>query len=145
MNDQYTLNLELICVDLPEASAEWPQLRLGLQHGRGVEEDVPCTAGSLQFTVPLQVCLMPEAVLFSGDYAHGSGSNRFVYLCWGERQAGVWRLYGRTKVPLAGLSRAQVERAVQEHRPLQARLHLRDPHGRPATATLKPQAINWLE
>ncbi len=145
MSHQHPLQLALTCGGLPEPTSEWAHLRLGLQRGREVAGDAPCTTGVLQFIVPLLVHLRPDEVSFSGDYAQGSGSNRFVYLCWGERQQGVWRLYGRAKLPLSGLSRAQVERALQAQSPVSARLHLRDAHGRPATATLKPTAITWLE
>lgn len=144
MNEKQTVTFELECVDLPQRAAGVLQLRLGIQEGKVVRDDAPCTGEVIRFAFLLFVLFGQDAVAFSGATAQGSGNDRFVYLCWGERVDGVWKPHSRAKVKLSALSRAQVEAALDDRRPLRARIKMTGVRGEPVAASLKPESITWF-
>lgn len=139
------MTFEFECVDLPRRAAGAEQLRLGIQEGKVVRDDAPCTGEVIRFAFSLVVSFGQEKVVFSGTAAQGPSNDRFVYLCWGERVDGLWKPHSRAKVKLNALSRAQVETALRQQRPLRARIKMTGRRGEPVAASLKPEHITWLE
>lgn len=145
MTEKQIVAFEFECVDLPPRAAGVAHLRLGIQEGKIVQDDAPCTGEAIRFAFSLSVSFDQERVAFSGAAAQGPSNDRFVYLCWGERINGAWKPHGRAKVKLGVLSRTQVEAALRERRSLRARIKMTGRRGEPVAASLKPESITWLE
>lgn len=150
MENTGIINFEFECVDLLAATApNRAGLRLGIQDKQLVKQDVPGTARAARFAFPLTVTISPTVIVFSGSYAQGTRDNRFVYLSWGAWTAdssggsGEWKITGRVKVLLNGISRELIENALQTHKPIRARIRLTNDKGQPITASLKPEYIDW--
>lgn len=146
MSEKHTVNLEFECIDFPDADRlAYAALRLGIQKGKEVEQDVPCQQGHVRFTFHLDTTVKADhSVALGGPYAQGPSRSRFVYLCWGERVNGEWRQSSRIKVALDALSSAIIERSVGTQSPVRARIRVTNGKGEPAAASLKPGNIEWL-
>ena len=111
--------------------------RLGLQRGRDdVQEGQVLADGRLAFDIALRVKPGPdpERPVFLGEFAQGTADARFLHLGWKPDRPG-W--INRAKVPLSGISWAQVREAQTSGRPLVADATGRQPHQpRPLTWTL---------
>ena len=125
-----------------------PGVALALQAGKdGLE---PPTASSTDAVVfECAVRLGPPrpggAPNFLGPYVQGPPAARFVYVCVGRRagQAGS-ACDGRMKVPLTGITSAQVQAVLaRPGRGLAVRVPGRTPSGGPTLATVKLPAGAW--
>lgn len=138
--------VELRCSELPgTAACGRTAVRLGIQRGAEVVDDVPADVPGVVFEAPLRV-VRNEAngrPNFLGPYAHGTVQDRFLYLCWGERIAGGWDGFRRAKVPLKELSWEAVAAHVERGAPLVAELQLTDAKGEPLCASVKPSHHRW--
>lgn len=146
MAEKISLDIELECVDLPtQVPPGLNELRLGVQIGQAVEQDVPCPAEQVILRFPVQVALDPgEGTLrFSGKAVHGPSGEKFLYLCWGEWVDGEWQGNRRAKLPLGPVTRQMVEAALRSGQPLRARIHMTDARGQPVAASLKPGIYEW--
>ncbi len=140
------LAFEIECYDFPCAAlSPYAHLRLGIQERDDVKQDVSCTDAAARFQFVLEAVFEPggESVVWRGAYAHGPRAVRFVYLCWGAWGEGGWQHFRRAKVPLNGLDPALIQRAIQEGRPLKARIRMTDARGEPVAATLKTDQVAW--
>lgn len=140
------VDIEFECRDLPGAESEqWRSLRLGIQKGKEVEDDVAADADVARFQFTLHARREEDSGLpvFTGPYAQGTPAERFVYLCWGERDGEQFRMSMRVKVPLADLTWEQVQAAASSGHPIRAVLHLTDAKGKPLTATIKGPYMEW--
>lgn len=140
------LEFEIECYDFPCATlSPYAHLRLGIQDRDEVKQDVPCSAGNARFCFNLEALQDSEtgAVIFRGGYAQGSRDARFVYLCWGVWGEDGWQHFRRAKIPLNGIDLAITRRAIQENRPLKARLRMTDAKGEPVAAMLKAEQLEW--
>jgi hypothetical protein len=109
--------------------------RLGLQRGRDdVQEGAVLDDGRLAFEVELRVKPGPdpERPVFLGEFAQGPADARFLHLGWKPDRPG-W--INRAKVPLSGISWAQVREAQASGRPLVADATGRQPH--------QPRPLIW--
>jgi hypothetical protein len=109
--------------------------RLGLQRGSDdVQEGALLDDGRLIFEVELRVKPGPdpERPVFLGEFAHGTADARFLHLGWKPDRPG-W--INRAKVPLSGISWAQVREAQACGRPLVADATGRQPH--------QPRPLIW--
>ena len=115
--------------------------RLGLQRGRDdVQEGTALANGGLVFDIEMRVKPGPdpERPVFLGEFAQGTAEARFLHLGWKPDRPG-W--INRAKVPLSGISWAQVREAQSAGRPLVADATGRQPHQpRPLTWTLADEA-----
>jgi hypothetical protein len=144
--DEVNVELEFTCTELPAIRpGDILDLRLGIQEGKVVVEDVPVDTGRAVFRFPLRVRRNAKTGRpnFLGPYAQGTPARRFVYLCWGERSQGSWRTTSRAKIYLDDLSWAQIDDAVQDGRPLQATIRMVDVRGRRIAASVAPEQIMW--
>jgi hypothetical protein len=142
------------CCDLPGTKSEQSRnLRLGIQKGKAataeVEAAVAATAAAdapvARFQFVLQAKPDPDngQPVFTGLYAQGTPADRFVYLCWGERNGQQWQTTMRVKIPLRHLTWEQVQRASSTGQPIKAVLRMTETAGRPITATIKSGNIEW--
>jgi hypothetical protein len=109
--------------------------RLGLQRGRDdVQEGALLDDGRLAFEVEVRVKSGsdPERPVFLGEFAQGTADARFLHLGWKPDRPG-W--INRAKVPLSGISWAQVREAQAADRPLVADATGRQPH--------QPRPLIW--
>jgi hypothetical protein len=136
------------CHTLPQSGSPSPTCqRLGIQQGNDVVEDIPFAGrAEIHFRFTLQVEEEPDTakVNFKGKLVQGPRSDRFVYLCWGDRPGGTWEPCGRAKIPLGAIPRQQLQRALTDGKPLRARIRLTGSRGNPAFATLKEDLVEWV-
>lgn len=146
MNERTEILIQLDCRNLPGAArAEWQAVRLGVQQGRAVVDDVAGDVPQVTFTIPLRVTGQPATDLpdFGGPFVHGARRERFVYLCWGTRRDGTWETIQRAKVHLRQLDWPSIQRAVEHGLPIQAMLDMTDARGGPLSGSVKDHNIEW--
>jgi hypothetical protein len=87
-------------------------VRVGLQdRAQEVHEGVRGADGVWRFAGELQVKEAAGGVVFSGPLAHGPPAQRFVYLSWKRVAGGAAPWLQRVKLPLGGITPAQVAAA----------------------------------
>jgi hypothetical protein len=113
-------------------------VRLGIQKGKEVIEDVPADRTQVTFTMPLRVERDSETGKpnFLGPFAQGTPQERFIYLCWGEKRGGNWDGFRRAKLHLKHLTWKQVEAALQQNQPIKFSFDMTDAKGGPACGSL---------
>lgn len=145
------ITVQIRCYHLPETAAD---LRLGIQKGQDVIEDVPATTSEVIFVVPLTLKTPKREGAasgtgsdagydFAGAFVHGKVGERFLYLCWGTRYGDAWGGVGRAKFPLRYLSTAKINEALETGQPIHVAVDMTDVKGRPICATLPPQSLTW--
>ena len=145
-NTDNELTLLIHCHNLPGTEcAGKTDVRLGVQKGQVVLDDVPAEGEEITFPVPLRVILrghngQPD---FRGPFVQGRVGERFVYLCWGQRRGEAWEGFRRAKLPLSQISRPLLEKALQTGKPLHVFLDMTDDRGGPLTASIKEHAMVW--
>lgn len=133
------IRLRIHCRHLPGTSFEGrTAVRLGIQRGSEVIEDVPADAERVTFTIPLRVRKSPETGKpnFLGPFAHGTPEDRFLYLCWGERNGEIWEGFRRAKVRLNPLGGERLEESLQTGKPIEVHLDMTDAKGGPACGSV---------
>jgi hypothetical protein len=134
------IHLVFVCRDLPPGEA----LRLGIQRGTVVIDDVLGEGDEIPFSFSVTVRPRQGGIDFGGPFVQGRPGERFVYLCWGTRdEAGGWEMERRAKIPLVGITPAQAETAGRTGQPIEAALEMTDARGRPVCASYPPDRIAW--
>ncbi len=111
-----------------------------LQEGAsGLVPPSESAADRLAFECDLNVAdIKSVPVRFTGPFAQGPASARFIYVCSGVRAGQVGSCWERrAKVPLAGISSELLARALSERRVLEAAIHGLAKDGGPACASVK--------
>jgi hypothetical protein len=113
-------------------------VRLGIQKGQDVIDDVPGDTAQVTFTIPLRVEQNAKTGTpnFLGPFTHGTPQERFLYLCWGEWKDGAWDGFRRAKVPLKQLTWEQVAAAIEQEQPIEFSFDLTDAKGGPVCGSL---------
>ena len=145
MNEQH-ITILLHCTELPGRHVGGSStMRLGIQKGKDVIDDVVADGEALTFPCVLRVERNTETGKpnFLGPYAQGTPKERFIYLCWGQRIAGGWVGVGRAKIQLNGIEWHAVEHAMTSGQPIEAVLNMTDKKGRPLCASVPKDKINW--
>jgi hypothetical protein len=143
---QQTLYIELECIDLPgKAFEQYGELRLGIQEGKDVIDDVPGDSERAVFRFPLKVTAHKTSAQpnFLGAFAQGKPDERFIYLCWGERRDGLWHGVRRAKIHLKYLTWDVIDAALQNDWPLRATIAMTDAKGAPLCASVRAEHIRW--
>jgi hypothetical protein len=146
MRNAQEITILLHCWNLPgKQFGDKDDVRLGIQKGSVVIEDVPGDVTQATYAIPLRVKQNsptgnPD---FTGPFVHGAPGERFIYLCWGERKEGNWYGFRRAKVHLNHLDWNAVETAWQTGRPIQAFIEMTDEKGGPLCASVKADKIRW--
>lgn len=146
MGDKAGIRLEIICSILPGLeSNEHKQVRLGLQVGRGVEQDVPGNSETAKFSMFIEVVAgKGEHLLdFRGPAVHGIAGDRFIYLSWGERDGETWAMFARAKLKITGPLNLLAPQALASQLPVVAELEMTGAKGGPLCASIKSDAIRW--
>jgi hypothetical protein len=146
MNDPLAIRLHIHCRDLPgTVFGERTAVRIGIQEGKEVIDDVPAEGESITFIAQLRVRRKADgAVDFGGPFVQGPTSQRFIYLCWGERlAAGGWDGFSRVKILLQPLTWQVVERAMRDSKPLEAHLSMTDANGKLVCASVGADRVEW--
>ena len=133
------ITIQIHCHHLPGTRFDQrTAVRLGIQKGKNVVDDVPADAPQVTFTVPLRVERSADTGKpnFLGPFAHGTPQERFIYLCWGERQGEAWDGFRRAKVHLKHLTWPQVAAAIQQDQPIVFAFDMTDAKGGPACGSL---------
>lgn len=94
---------------------------------------------SLSFDFPLKVAdLGVTPVRFTGAFAQGPASARFVYICSGARAGQLGSCWSRrAKVPLSGLTAEIVATAMEKEMTLEGEIQGIAKDGGPACASVK--------
>lgn len=140
MHNQQEIALKIHCYHLPGTHfGERNAVRLGIQSGQEVIEDVPADVESVTFTVPLRVTKNPKTGQpnFLGPFAHGTPDDRFIYLSWGERQGADWDMFRRAKIRLRQLTWERLESSWQSGAPIEIAMAMTDAKGSPACARIE--------
>ena len=145
-NNGQQVTIRLRCIALPGREFDGrSHVRLGIQKGKEVVDDHFADAEELSFTCQLRVAQDGETGKpnFLGPYAQGKPSERFLYLCWGERVTGVWDGFGRVKVHLKELPWPAVANAITAGKPIEAVITMTNQKGKPVYASLAQELITW--
>lgn len=140
------ITLLLHCQNLPGTKFEGrTAVRLGIQRGKEVIEDIPGDVTQVTFAVPLRVKKNSQTGKpdFTGPFAQGRPGERYIYLCWGERKGEAWEGFRRAKIHLRHLDWDTVEGALQSGRPIEVFIDMTDNKGGPLCATVKEDKIRW--
>ncbi len=146
MSNQHEIIILIHCHNLPGSKFQDKiGVRLGIQKGKDVVEDVSADAASVTFTVPLRVTRNSKngQPNFLGPFAQGTPDERFIYLCWGERQDNSWNGFRRAKLHLNHLSWDLVEKAIEGGRRIEAVVNVTDAKGGPLCASVKEDKVEW--
>lgn len=128
------VRLRIVLVDPP------PGVAFALQEGAtGLVPPSARSAASLTFECDLKVADPTSVpVRFTGAFAQGPASARFVYVCSGARAGQLGSCWTRrAKVPLAGIDSELLGRAMSEGRALEGKIHGLAKDGGPACASVK--------
>jgi hypothetical protein len=119
-------------------------VRVGIQAGREIVDDIPADAEKAVFTATVRVTRLEDGAFdFGGPYVFGTRGDRFLYLCWGERIGGAWDGFRRAKIKLGYVPPLVWEGALGEGQPVVGRLELTDAKGGPKCASLRPDEVDW--
>lgn len=145
-NSLQQLIIRLHCIELPGCEFKGRnKVRLGIQKGKEVIEDVLAEAEAVTFTCLLRVARDSDTGKpnFLGPYAQGTPQERFIYLCWGERKEGGWDGFGRAKIHLKEIDWSSVEQTIATGKPLEAVIKMTDKKGNPLCASVGQDNITW--
>ncbi|MEZ4865541.1 MAG: DUF5990 family protein [Caldilineaceae bacterium] len=145
-NATQPLLIRLRCIELPGCEFDGrSNVRLGIQKGKDVIEDVSAAAAEIVFTCLLRVAKNSETGKpnFLGPYAQGTPQARFIYLCWGERMDGAWAGFGRTKIHLQEIPWHSVEASIATGNAIEATIKMTNKKGAPLFASVGKENITW--
>ena len=115
----------------------------GLQDKAGaLHPGTPGAAGAVVFDFTLRVKSLDEkAVVLTGDLAHGSPAERFLYLGWANTAGGFAQ---RLKLPLFNITPTQVREALGKGTPLTATLVDHHPRATSTGANIGgARSVDW--
>ena len=122
-------------------------VRLGIQNRQEVIDDVAMDAKEAVFIAPVRVEIKESGILnFLGSFVHGNPKEKFIYLCWGERNkenGGYWIGFSRAKLQLLTISPTLIFRALDNNIPLEVDINMLDDKGKIICATIKEKQLLW--
>ena len=140
------LKCRIICTDLPPTT--WgggTALRLGVQRQKEVEQRVLLPVEQAVFEIELRVKRDEQTGQpnFLGPYAHGTPTERFLYLNWEQLAGSIWTPIRRAKLPMPAADWSVIEQASSRPDPVTVEVSATDSRGGPICATIKPPLIKW--
>lgn len=119
-----TVEMRVICADPIRACPGFDAIAFGLQDKHSaLHAGETLSRDEIAFEFALNVQRHPAGgPNFTGKFAHGPRSRRFVYLTYKARLGEDWRIWRRIKVQLGGISWQQARRALEQGALLQARV-----------------------
>jgi hypothetical protein len=104
---------------------------------------VPGDARSAEWSVDCDIVDTAGGIDFKGPYISGRPHERFIYLSWGSlAEDGTFAMFRRAKLWLDGID-GDVVATARESGLLVGELGLRDAHGHPLCASVRPPLIAW--
>lgn len=145
MSQVLEIILKIRCHNLPGVQVgERNAARLGIQKRQEVIEDVAADVEEAVFIAPIRVEFKAAgAANFLGPFVHGTSRERFLYLCWGERNGEHWEGFGRAKLQLLPIPHPLLFRASDNNSPLEVSINMTDEKGKPIYATIKEKQLFW--
>ncbi len=146
MGNSQEVKIQIFCQNLPGSQfEERTSVRLGIQKGTVVIEDVAGDRQSASFIVPLTVSTNSKTGKpnFLGPFAQGTPDERFIYLCWGERHNGTWDGFRRAKIHLSHLSYEAIDKAMESGQAIKVVVNMTNDKGGPLCASIKGDKIKW--
>ena len=103
----------------PSTCGSRRRVEAGLQRGTEVIQSRPLTGDTLELTGELRLKAADAAArrgapVFLGPFTHGPPAGRFLYVTWTGEENGVRGMFRRLKLPLAGITWAQIDAALGE-------------------------------
>lgn len=147
MTDPQTFELRIYGENLPGSRfGDYTKVRIGIQKGEEIEQDVSGDADRAVFTATLQVKrnMKDGRPMFTGPYVFGPSTGRFLYLSWGERKEGKWEMFRRAKIPLNSLGWDLIMKAIDSGQPIELAVNLTDAKGGPTCGGLKDPSMRWI-
>jgi TusA-related sulfurtransferase len=131
------ITLRIICNNPPSTHTA---SKFGLQNkAQELVEGEPLAENRLQFTFEMTVQQKEGKLNFTGQFAHGTLKERFVYLTLKALQADEWQIVRRAKIQLKTITWEQVETVLANpHAYLQAEVDAR------GTGTVPLLCEGWL-
>lgn len=147
--------IKLICKNLPGIRFEDPHpgqplvrepVYLGIQVGEEVFETVPANRRQVTFIPSFRIGTRNDgSPNFLGPFAHGTPTERFIYLSWGVRKSeGKFEMFRRAKIHLSHLTWKEIKKSINSKKPITAELSLTDAKGNPLCASVKEPHIRWI-
>lgn len=125
--------------DLPGSHCgDYRNVHVALQVGKEPENPVPGDAVEGVWEADVTVSTRDGVPDFRGPAVHGRRGERFLYLTWGEVDAGVFTMFRRAKLMLGDLRPEVTSAAVAV-----GTVSLTDACGMPLCARVVPPAIDW--
>jgi hypothetical protein len=145
MSQTLEITLKIRCHNLPGVQVgERTAVRLGIQKRQEVIEDVAADVEEAIFFAPIRVEFKDTDVAdFYGPFVHGKPGERFLYLCWGERNGKQWEGFSRAKLQLLPIPHTLLFRASDNNSPLEVSLTMTDEKGKIICATIKEKQLFW--
>jgi len=140
------VTIRLRCVEFPGRTFEGSRdVEVGVQKDEEVIDLVPGDAKEAQFMFLLRVEKNPKTGKpnFLGPFAHGTPTNRFLYLSWSAEQGAQRIRFRRAKILLNHIEWLSIEKALKSGNPIDATLRMTDKNGGPICASVKPDRIKW--
>ena len=129
-----TIRIQIVVLDAPAG------VTFGVQRGAvGVVDPKQSSGSNLVFEFPLNVADPgSQPVRFTGEFAQGPASARFVYINSGTLSGQVGSCWTRrAKVPLSGVTAELLSQALKNGSALTAEISGRAKDGGPACASVK--------
>jgi len=146
MKTQEQITVRIRCIELPGREFDGKfNIKVGAQKDDEVVDDVFGDAKEVIFLFPLRVEKNAKTGKpnFLGPFAQGKPTERFLYLCWGERHGKAWLGFRRAKIHLNHIEWSSVEKALKTKGVIEATLKLTDKKGEPLCASVKGDKIEW--
>jgi hypothetical protein len=101
-------------------------------------------ADAARWELDVRVSVDDGEVDLRGPAVHGRKGDRFLYLTWGNVEAGgSFAMFRRAKLMVADIDPAVLAAAARDDGVLVASLSLTDEHGCPRCARVRPPVIRW--
>ena len=146
MANEIQLTLLICCCNLPGLTFDCQtDIRLGIQRGKDVIDEVAGDAASVIFTATVRVARNGPhgGPNFLGPYAHGAVDDRFIYLSWSGVVDGNRAMFRRAKLRLRSIDWPLIDQSVATGRPVELTVNMTGKRGGPACATLESQGAQW--
>lgn len=143
---QATMTLRIVGHSLPGLNAaNRRNLHIGVQRAAEAVDLAPADARTVAFTIPVRLEKDAGSGFdFRGPFVHGKPGARFLYLTWGDvAEDGSFEMVQRLKIGLSGLDDAMIAAAREPDVVLQGSLSLTDQRGRPMSASVPADWIDW--
>jgi hypothetical protein len=144
--EEIEIVIEIVCTNLP--GEEWGghnPLHLGIQKDDQIIETASAGSKRVVFRPVLRArSNIDGSANFIGAFAHGSRTERFIYLVWAIVHGKLpVRMVGRIKLHLNHIKWASVKNAAGKKQPIRVTLALTDTKGKPVMASVRPNAAKW--